>query len=205
MHKREWKVAWALLSVKSVKTNASILFFKQFDTSCNARNFEWKFDNTLYMGIHIENMYKSMNFQMRYITLICKLCAGYTAATFVHALLKSCLDYGNATFYGITESQLNKLQLLQNTYTVGLKMIIHIIRFTTSLLVNYWTLHPFQTSPSHMKSSENLLHNIARFCTCRGELINVFPYISQDLLINVFFMFPKHFLIWRPRFLFFCT
>ena len=60
-------------------------------------------------------MCKSCYFQIRNINLIRKVLDGDTAATLVYALVTSCLDNGNALVYGITERQLNKLQLAQNS------------------------------------------------------------------------------------------
>lgn len=82
--------------------------------SPNARNLGIVFDKTLSMEDQIKNMCKSAYFQIRNINQIRKVLDDDTAATLVHALVTSRLDFGNALLYGITERQLNKLQQAQN-------------------------------------------------------------------------------------------
>ena len=97
-----------------VTTNSLQFASSNIHASSNASNLGIVFDNTLSMEAHIKNMCKSTYFQIRNINSIRKVLDDDTAATLVHALVTSRLDNGNALLYGITESQLNKLQLAQN-------------------------------------------------------------------------------------------
>ena len=83
--------------------------------SPSARNLGIIFDNTLSMDDHIKNVCKSAYFHIRNINKIRKILDNDAAATLVHALVTSRLDNGNALLCGITEKQLNKLQLAQNS------------------------------------------------------------------------------------------
>ena len=85
------------------------------DSSPNARNLGIVFDSALSMDAHyIKNVCKATYFQIRNINEIRNVLDDDTAAKLVHALITSRLDNGNALLYGITESQLKKLQQAQN-------------------------------------------------------------------------------------------
>ena len=95
-------------------TNSLQIASSTINASTNARNLGIVFDNTFSMDNHIKNVCKSTFYQIRNINQIRKVLDHDTAATLVHALITSRLDNGNALLYGITEQQLNRLQLAQN-------------------------------------------------------------------------------------------
>ena len=83
--------------------------------SPSTRNLGIVFDKSLSMDVHIKkNVCKATYFQIRNINEIRNVLDDDTAAKLVHALITSRLDNGNALLYGITKSQLKKLQQAQN-------------------------------------------------------------------------------------------
>ena len=83
--------------------------------SDTCRNLGVMFDSKLNMDSQIQNMCKSVNYQLRNIGAIRPLLPESAAAQLVHALVSSRLDYCNSLLYGIPEYKRTRLQRLQNT------------------------------------------------------------------------------------------
>ena len=82
--------------------------------SSSAKNLGVTFDSCLTMDKHIKHVCKSTNFHLRNIGAIRNVLTDSSTEKLVHALITSRLDYCNSLLSGIPDSQINKLQRLQN-------------------------------------------------------------------------------------------
>ena len=82
--------------------------------SSSARNLGVMFDNQMTMEKHISSVCRSTHFQLRNIGSIRHLLTESSAAQLVHSLVSSRLDYCNSLLLGIPDSQLKRLQRIQN-------------------------------------------------------------------------------------------
>ena len=78
------------------------------------RNLGSMFDSELKMAQHVSHVLRVGYFQLRQLKLIRKYLTPVAAKILVHASVISRLDYANALLFGIAETQLNRLQRLQN-------------------------------------------------------------------------------------------
>ena len=83
------------------------------ETSVN--NLGVYFDPDMSMDDHIKHVCKSTHFHLRNIGKIRKFLTKHATEQLVHSLVTSRIDYGNALLYGITQSQMNRLQHVHNT------------------------------------------------------------------------------------------
>ena len=67
------------------------------------------------MDNQVNALCKAAYFHIRNISAIRKYLTEDTTKHLVHGLVTSRLDYGNSLLYGITQRNINKLQLIQNT------------------------------------------------------------------------------------------
>ena len=78
------------------------------------RNLGSMFDEELKMTEHVSHVLKVGYFQLRQLRMIRKYLTPMALKILVHASVISRIDYANALLYGIAETQLNRLQRLQN-------------------------------------------------------------------------------------------
>ena len=83
--------------------------------SSNARNLGVIFDKHLNMEAHISNVCKSAYHTIYNLRRIRKYLDQDTTKTIVHACVTSKLDYCNGLLYGLPDSQIGRLQRVQNT------------------------------------------------------------------------------------------
>ena len=83
--------------------------------SANARNLGVQFDLHLNMEDHITNTCKSAYHMIYNLRRIRKFLDKDSTKTIVHACITSKLDYCNGLLYGIPDSQIGRLQRVQNT------------------------------------------------------------------------------------------
>jgi hypothetical protein len=81
----------------------------------SARNLGAQFDNHMNMNNHVNSVCKSANFHIRNISSIRKYLNEGTTKHLVHTFVTSRIDYANSLLCGITQVNINKLQLIQNT------------------------------------------------------------------------------------------
>ena len=81
--------------------------------SC-CRNLGSFFDKHLSMDSHIQNVCKASYYHLKKIASIRPLLDIKTTASLVHAFISSKIDFCNSLLFGITKSNINKLQKLQN-------------------------------------------------------------------------------------------
>ena len=81
----------------------------------NAKNLGVMFDQHLKMETQVTSICKSANFHIRNIGKIRHLITDSSAQQLVHAFITSRLDYCNSLLIGLPDTQLNRLQRIQNT------------------------------------------------------------------------------------------
>ena len=95
--------------------------------SSSVRNLGVIFDKDLNFNDHVSAVCKSCNYHMRDFRRVRKHLNMDTAIALANALVSSRLDYCNSLLYGITNTELNRLQRIQN----GLcRIITHTSRFS---------------------------------------------------------------------------
>ncbi|XP_077936617.1 uncharacterized protein LOC144383352 [Gasterosteus aculeatus] len=82
--------------------------------SHQARNLGVIFDSTLSLEPHIRQLVKISFFHLRNIAKIRPSLTPPTAEKLIHPFVSSRLDYCNSLLYGISNTSMNKLQLVQN-------------------------------------------------------------------------------------------
>jgi hypothetical protein len=80
----------------------------------SAKNLGVIFDKHLKMEAQVTNICKSANFHLRNIGAIRHLLTDSSAQQLVHSFITSRLDYCNSLLIGLPDSQLNRLQRIQN-------------------------------------------------------------------------------------------
>ena len=83
--------------------------------SHDARNLGVNFDSTLSFKQHFKNVSRKSYFQLTKINQIKKYLPADTIKSLIHSLIFSNLDYCNALYYNLPQTQLNKLQKIQNS------------------------------------------------------------------------------------------
>lgn len=79
-----------------------------------AKNLGVIFDSALNMDKHISHICQSTMFHLRNIGAIRHLLSVDASAQLVHSLVTSHLDYCNSALYGLPDTQINRLQRIQN-------------------------------------------------------------------------------------------
>jgi hypothetical protein len=85
------------------------------EPSTVVRNLGVMMDRHLNMQAHISHVCRTCYFHLRNIGRIRKCLTKESAATLVHSLVASRIDYGNSLLYGLPNSLLSKLQRILNT------------------------------------------------------------------------------------------
>ena len=83
--------------------------------SSSARNLEFIFDSDMSFSDQINSVSKSCHFHIRDIRRIRHLLPLSTATALANSLVSSKLDYCNSLYSGISQTNLNKLQRIQNS------------------------------------------------------------------------------------------
>ena len=85
--------------------------------SSSARNLGFIFDSDMSFSDQINSVSKSCHFHIRDIRRIRHLLPLSTATALANSLVSSKLDYCNSLYSGISQTNLNKLQRIQNSLT----------------------------------------------------------------------------------------
>ncbi|XP_078103106.1 uncharacterized protein LOC144515831 [Sander vitreus] len=83
--------------------------------SPQARNLGVSFDSTLSLEPHIRHVIKTSFFHLRNIAKIRPSLTPPAAEKLIHAFISSRLDYCNSLLLGISSTNINRLQLVQNS------------------------------------------------------------------------------------------
>ena len=82
--------------------------------SDSAKNIGAVLDGELTMSAHVSNVCRSCYLHLRHISQIRQFLTQDAAASIVHSLVTSRLDYVNSLLYGLPDNLIKKLQLVQN-------------------------------------------------------------------------------------------
>ena len=96
------------------------------------------FDSSLSMEKHISNVVKSTNFHLRNIGSIRNVLTENATAQLVHAMITSRLDYCNSLLLGLPDSQISRLQKIQNHAARVVSRIGKYDHITPTLKLLHW-------------------------------------------------------------------
>ena len=99
------------------------------ELSTSVRNLGVTFDSTMTMASHVSAVTRSCFYQLRQLRVIRRSLTDDAAATLVHALVSSRVDYCNALLYGSSGLVTRKLQAVLNAaarLVTGLQRYDHI-------------------------------------------------------------------------------
>ena len=82
--------------------------------SSSCRNLGVMFDKHMKMDVQINNICRSTHFHLRNIGTIRHVLTESAAAQLIHSLVTSRFDYCNSLLYGLPDTQLDRLQRIQN-------------------------------------------------------------------------------------------
>ena len=85
------------------------------EVSDTCRNLGVFLDSNMTMGTHIQYICKSVRYQLRNLGFIRKYLTLDATEKIVHSLISSRLDFGNALLFNLPQSQITRLQKLQNS------------------------------------------------------------------------------------------
>ena len=125
--------------------------------SSSARNLGFIFDSDMSFSEQINSVSKSCHFHIRDIRRIRHLLPLSAATALANSLVSSKLDYCNSLYSGISQSNLNKLQRIQNslarviTNTSKYQHITPTLKKTT--LASNQTKNRLQTLSSHIQNT----------------------------------------------------
>uniref|UniRef100_A0A3B3D322 Reverse transcriptase domain-containing protein n=1 Tax=Oryzias melastigma TaxID=30732 RepID=A0A3B3D322_ORYME len=107
-------------------------------------NLGFKMDSDFKLDSHISSVVKSSFFQLRRLTKVKPFLSQQHFETVIHAFITSRLDYCNSLYFGISQSSLSRLQLVQNAAArvlVGARKRDHITPVLASLHWLHFRVH----------------------------------------------------------------
>ena len=104
----------------------------------HARNLGVIFDENLTMEKQVKKMCKTGYFHLKNISCVRKNLNKKDTEKLVHAFISSTLDYGNILLYGISQTNLNKLQVLQNSAARLIEKLRKYDHITETLIQLHW-------------------------------------------------------------------
>ena len=102
------------------------------DPSPSIKNLAVTFDNHLKMDLQVNSICRTINFHLRDIGRIRQFIDKETCAHAVRSLVLSRLDYGNSLLGGVSSSNIQRLQKLQNRAT---RLVFGVNRRTSASLI----------------------------------------------------------------------
>ena len=159
--------------------------------SSSARNLGFIFDSDMSFSEQINSLSKSCHFHIRDIRRIRHLLPLSAATALANSLVSSKLDYCNSLYSGISQSNLNKLQRIQNSLArviTNTSKYQHITCTNTkkTTLASYQTKNRLQTLSSHIQNTHKSTTYIIIFTIVFHFRHTLF---LHDLLIHSFYPF----------------
>ena len=99
---------------KHIKPAALCIGEDEIEATHSARNLGVIFDELMNMDAHVKKICQACHFHLKNLSSIRHVLTQDTAIKVAHAFITSRLDNGNSMLYGITKSNLAKLQRIQN-------------------------------------------------------------------------------------------
>ena len=116
-------------------------------------------DQELTMSVHVGNICRSGFYQLRQLRIIRRSLTFKTAATLIHALVISRIDYCNAVLSGITKQPVDRVQKLLNT---AARLLLRIPKFGHISVAIRDTLHWLPVSHRVLFKSTHLFGTVSR-------------------------------------------
>src|SRR5208282_615587 len=104
----------------------------------SARNLGIIFDSNLSFDKHISNLSKACYYHICDLRFICTTLDFDTARTIAKSLVHSKLDYCNSLYYNLPQSQLKRLQAIQNTLARCITSSFRFQHITPGLKSRHW-------------------------------------------------------------------
>ena len=98
------------LEVQSINVAGAVIRFSKVPI----RNLGVLFDSALSMDHHVRGVVRSASYHLRNIGIVRKLLTDDATKRLCQSMVLSRIDYCNSTLAGVSESSLDKLQLVQN-------------------------------------------------------------------------------------------
>ena len=112
------KTEMLLCDVKKYLNNMQDTFLYVDNTlipfSNSAKNLGVYFDGTLSMSLHVNQLCKTLNFELRQIYLLSSMLDKNSLQTLVSAFMFSRLDYCNTLLFNLPDNLISRLQKIQN-------------------------------------------------------------------------------------------
>ena len=158
----------------------------------SAQNLEIFLDENMAVTAQVKKIYQSTYFQIRNINSMRKILSDDTASILVHALITSRLDNGNALLYWISNTLLDKLQLIQNAAARVLSKTHKYDHITPTHIHLHWL-------PIHQRIQFQILlltwKTLNRLALSYiSQLLTHVPTRTLRCWTNFFFQSPKHYL-----------
>jgi hypothetical protein len=156
--------------------------------SSTVRNLGVMFDRYLDMEAHVSSMCRSAYLQLRRLYALRRYMDKTSLECLVHAFVSSRLDYGNALLCGISQCQLRRLQLVQNSAARLLTRTSRSEHITPILRNLHWLPVKARITFKVLLLAFKCVHNRAPFYLC--ETVDFYqpnlPLRSADMfLLNV--------------------
>jgi len=125
-----------LLALNSSKTKFLIIDLKQqlskidnssLNTTHSARNLGFIFDENLNFSDQISSLSKSCYSHIRELRCIRPYLDSKTASTIATSIVHSKLDYCNSLYYNLPQSQINRLQQIQNCLARNVIKVLNLL------------------------------------------------------------------------------
>ena len=101
--------------IKSIIHTSIYFHGKSLTPSVHARNLGVEFDDNLSFNYHISNVCRSSFYHIRQLRQLRSSIDSKSVIQLANALVSSKLAYYNVLFYGLSNTSLNRLQLVQNS------------------------------------------------------------------------------------------
>ena len=144
------------LKINSIRVNGVTI-----QKATHVRNLGVIFDENLTMEHHIKKICKTGYFHLKNIAAIRNNIDKKDTEKLVHAFISSTLDYGNALLYGISNTLLNKLQILQNSAARLIEKLRKYDHITESLKKLHWLPVKARIEFKTILLTWKALHNLA--------------------------------------------
>ena len=106
--------------------------------SSSCRNLGVMFDKHMKMDVQINNICRSTHFHLRNIGAIRHVLTESAAAQLIHSLVTSRFDYCNSLLYGLPDTQLDRLQRIQNIACRIVCQVPKAVHITPYLELQHW-------------------------------------------------------------------
>ena len=136
--KTEIMLCGSIQKLSNVNIESVVIDDDSIDVSESVRNLGFFLDKNLSMSVHVTNLRKSCYNEIRKISHIRPFINEKCTIQLVVSLVLSKIDYCNCIMYGMSDSNFNKLQLIQNHAARIIKKLPKSCSITEILIDLHW-------------------------------------------------------------------